>query len=115
MSKHAKIVVITALLGFAFAISGITTSASAAEPAGPVSIKVVDNATKPAVNFPHKAHNAKGYTKDCTTCHTSAEGGKGTIKPEYKVAGFANPFHKTCKGCHEAKAAGPKACGECHK
>ncbi len=69
-----------------------------------------DTITLPAKNgnvtFPHKKHEeiAKG---DCKVCHEKAPG---------KIEGFGKDIaHKTCKGCHESKQAGPTKCGECHK
>jgi flavoprotein len=68
-----------------------------------------DVMTLPAKNgnitFNHKAHQEK--LKDCKICHEKAPG---------KIEGFGKDFaHKTCKGCHEEKKAGPTKCGECHK
>ena len=57
------------------------------------------------VSFPHKMHQEK--LKDCKLCHEKAPG---------KIEGFGKDWaHKTCKGCHETKKAGPTKCGECHK
>ena len=77
--------------------------ASAAMAAGPETI------TLPAKNgnitFQHKAHQEK--LKDCKVCHEKGPG---------KIEGFGKDIaHKTCKGCHEEKKAGPTKCGECHK
>lgn len=68
-----------------------------------------DVMTLPAKNgnitFNHKAHQEK--VGDCKKCHEKAPG---------KIEGFGKDFaHKTCKGCHEEKKAGPTKCGECHK
>jgi flavoprotein len=57
------------------------------------------------VTFAHKAHQDK--LKDCKACHEKGAG---------KIEGFGKDIaHKTCKGCHEEKKAGPTKCGECHK
>lgn len=57
------------------------------------------------VTFQHKQH--QDTLKDCKTCHEKAPG---------KIEGFGkDAAHKLCKGCHEAKKAGPTKCGECHK
>jgi opacity protein-like surface antigen len=68
-----------------------------------------DVITLPAKNgnitFNHKAH--QDQLKDCKICHEKGPG---------KIEGFSKDFaHKTCKGCHEEKKAGPTKCGECHK
>jgi flavoprotein len=57
------------------------------------------------VSFPHKKHQE--VLKGCKDCHEKGPG---------KIEGFGKDWaHKTCKGCHEAKKAGPVKCGECHK
>ena len=68
-----------------------------------------DTITLPAKNgnvtFNHKMH--QDTLKDCKICHEKGPG---------KIEGFGKDFaHKTCKGCHEEKKAGPTKCGECHK
>ncbi|MCM2359854.1 MAG: cytochrome c family protein, partial [Geobacteraceae bacterium] len=58
------------------------------------------------VTFNHKKH--QDSLKDCKACHATEAGGK--------IEGFGKDIaHKTCKGCHEEKKAGPTKCGECHK
>ncbi|HTP64901.1 MAG TPA: cytochrome c7 [Geobacteraceae bacterium] len=69
-----------------------------------------DTMTFPAKNgdvtFNHKAHQDK--LKDCKACHAADAGGK--------IEGFGKDWaHKTCKGCHQDKGAGPTNCGGCHK
>ena len=60
---------------------------------------------KRGVKFDHKAH--QDTLKDCTKCHSKAEGGK--------IEGFGKEFgHNTCKPCH-ASSKGPTACKDCHK
>ncbi len=56
------------------------------------------------VTFDHKKHSASG---DCKVCH-----GEGTPA---KLTLGKDAAHKLCKGCHDAKKAGPTKCGECHK
>jgi flavoprotein len=68
-----------------------------------------DTITLPAKNgnvtFQHKKHVEQ--LKDCKLCHEKAPG---------KIEGFGKDMaHKSCKGCHETKQAGPTKCGECHK
>jgi opacity protein-like surface antigen len=57
------------------------------------------------ITFEHKKHQDR--LKDCKLCHEKAPG---------KIEGLGKDWaHKTCKGCHEEKKAGPTKCGECHK
>jgi len=57
------------------------------------------------VTFPHKKHQE--MLKDCKICHEKGPG---------KIEGFSKEFaHKTCKGCHADKGAGPTKCSGCHK
>jgi cytochrome c553 len=57
------------------------------------------------VTFAHKKHQE--LVKDCKVCHEKGAG---------KIEGFGKEMaHKSCKGCHEEKKAGPTKCGECHK
>jgi len=68
-----------------------------------------DTITLPAKNgnvtFNHKMH--QDTLKDCKICHEKGPG---------KIEGFGKELaHKTCKGCHEEKKAGPTKCGDCHK
>lgn len=68
-----------------------------------------DTLTFPAKNgnvaFDHKKHQQ--VAGECKTCHEKGPG---------KIEGFGKDWaHKSCKGCHEQKKAGPTKCGECHK
>ncbi|QSV46400.1 cytochrome c7 [Geobacter benzoatilyticus] len=57
------------------------------------------------VSFDHKKHQQ--VAGSCKACHEKGPG---------KIEGFGKDWaHKTCKGCHEEKKAGPTKCGECHK
>ena len=57
------------------------------------------------ITFNHKKHQE--MLKDCKACHEKGPG---------KIEGFGKDFaHKTCKGCHADKGAGPTKCSECHK
>ncbi|AJE03364.1 cytochrome c7 [Geobacter pickeringii] len=57
------------------------------------------------VAFNHKKHN--DMLRECRFCHDKSPG---------RIAGFGKDFaHKTCKGCHELRGAGPTKCGLCHK
>ena len=57
------------------------------------------------VTFDHKKHQES--LKDCKICHEKGPG---------KIEGFnKDAAHKSCKGCHSDKGAGPTKCGECHK
>ncbi len=63
------------------------------------------NAKNGNVTFDHKKHQE--LLKDCKVCHEKGPG---------KIEGFGKDWaHKTCKGCHTEKNAGPTKCGECHK
>jgi len=62
-------------------------------------------ATMGKVTFNHKKHQEA--LKECKLCHEKGPG---------KIEGFGKDWaHKTCKGCHEEKKAGPTKCNECHK
>jgi predicted CXXCH cytochrome family protein len=87
--------VLSALLMVVFA-------ASAALAAAPDTVTM--KAKNGDVTFDHKKHSASG---DCKACH-----GEGT--PAKLILG-KDAAHKLCKGCHQAKKAGPTKCGECHK
>ncbi|GFK94469.1 Acidic cytochrome c3 [Fundidesulfovibrio magnetotacticus] len=87
-------------------------------------------ASRPAVSFRHDEHNRKAKLEDCKACHHGL-GKDGRIDPKadssgtkcsdcHTVAGggkgmpLMRAFHRQCGECHEAKGAGPVACGECH-
>ena len=57
------------------------------------------------IAFPHKKHQE--LLKDCKACHAQAPGKIAELNKDWA--------HKTCKGCHETKKAGPTKCSECHK
>ncbi len=62
-------------------------------------------ATMGKVTFNHKKHQET--LKECKLCHEKGPG---------KIEGFGKEWaHKTCKGCHEEKKAGPTKCSDCHK
>jgi len=62
-------------------------------------------ATMGKITFNHKKHQEA--LKECKLCHEKGPG---------KIEGFGKDWaHKTCKGCHEEKKAGPTKCSECHK
>lgn len=68
-----------------------------------------DTITLPAKNgdvtFTHKKHQE--ILKDCKICHEKGAG---------KIEGFGKDLaHKSCKGCHADKGAGPTKCADCHK
>ena len=67
--------------------------------------KLVFEAKNGNVEFSHKKH--QDNLKSCLPCHEQAPG---------KIESFGKDFaHKTCKGCHEEKKAGPIKCPDCHK
>lgn len=58
-----------------------------------------------AVTFTHKRHSE--FIRECRNCHEKTPG---------KIANFGKEYaHKTCKGCHEVRGAGPTKCKLCHK
>lgn len=85
---------------------------------------------RPQVPFAHDAHNEKAELDDCVICHHSmTDDGKRDM--EYSSEGdpcsschditrddggtpLMRAYHKQCITCHEEKAKGPVACGECH-
>lgn len=57
------------------------------------------------ITFNHKRHI--DFLRECKNCHEKTPG---------KIAGFGKDYaHKTCKGCHEVRGAGPTRCGLCHR
>jgi hypothetical protein len=97
-------------------------------------VKVVDDSAfthkeRPAVYFPHDAHNEKAEIGDCNYCHhTYKDGAKSEDESsedkecsECHFSGgskgadnLANVYHIACKSCHEMAKAGPVMCAECH-
>lgn len=86
--------------------------------------------SRPAVPFKHDEHNQKAKIGECTACHHGV-GKDGKLDPKadssgtrcsecHTVAGgkkgmpLMRAYHRQCGQCHEAKGAGPVACGECH-
>ncbi len=90
---------LVAALAIAFA-----TVASAAAPAGPITLPA-----KPgAVTFNHKTH----ASVKCTGCHKDEKGGA--------IEGFGKTVnkdkaHAVCQECHKKEAKGPQKCADCHK
>lgn len=76
-------------------------------PSAPVAVpgpgKVVYPASFGKVTFDHAAHARR---QACTDCHPG--------KPPRKIVLGKEAAHTLCKGCHEAKAAGPAKCAGCH-
>ncbi len=90
---------------------------------------------RPAVHFPHAAHEealsdegcgachhvfdeqvkklvyTEGEEQECKTCHG--------LKPAGTSPALREAYHKSCTGCHRLKKkniekSGPTTCGECH-
>lgn len=71
--------------------------------AGPATITLP--AKNGNVTFNHQKHQE--MLKNCKICHENGPG---------KIEGFGKDWaHKTCKGCHADKGAGPTNCSGCHK
>jgi hypothetical protein len=88
---------------FAAVALSFATVATAAAPAGPVTLPA-----KPGnVTFDHSKHPLK-----CTTCHKDDKGGaiEGFNKTVNK-----DKAHATCLECHKKEAKGPQKCSDCHK
>ncbi|BET58169.1 cytochrome c7 [Geobacter sp. 60473] len=58
-----------------------------------------------AVTFTHKRHSE--FVRECRSCHEKTPGKRKNFGKDYA--------HKTCKGCHEVRGAGPTKCKLCHK
>jgi hypothetical protein len=87
---------------FAAVALSFAVIASAAAPAGPVTLPA-----KPGnVTFNHAKHPQK-----CTTCHKDDKGGaiEGFNKTVNK-----DKAHATCLECHKKEAKGPQKCSDCH-
>jgi hypothetical protein len=78
--------------------------------------------TKPAVEFPHKAHADR--IKNCAECHHKDAAGKeqkcfNCHKAEKKDAAVSlkDAMHTKCQGCHKKDATkkAPTKCDGCHK
>lgn len=88
-----------------------------------------DKHSRPAAVFMHDDHNEKAELYDCNVCHHVYEDGKFMedddsvgipcsdchgLEANGSQPGLMTAYHKQCKGCHQDKAKGPLACGECH-
>ncbi len=89
---------------FAAVALAVATSASAAAPAGPVTLPA-----KPGnVTFNHSKH----ASLKCTQCHKDEKGGaiEGFNKTVNK-----DKAHAACQDCHKKEGKGPQKCADCHK
>jgi hypothetical protein len=89
---------------FAAVALSFASTASAAAPAGPITLPA-----KPGnVTFSHEKHSAL----KCTSCHKQEAGGdiEGIGKDANK-----DKAHAVCLDCHKKEAKGPQKCGDCHK
>jgi len=93
-------------------------------------IDAFENLQRPQVAFEHDVHNEKAEIEDCVICHHSmTEDGKldmenssegetcescHAVKRTDGGTPLMRAYHKQCITCHEEKAKGPVACGECH-
>ena len=84
---------------------------------------------RPPVPFPHEPHNAQAELEECSICHhTYADGQKvadesseGTPCSDCHLPAdgdgwldLISAYHRQCRGCHQARRAGPVMCAECH-
>ena len=114
-----KIIVLFAALAIGAALFGTVATADSHE------VIVIDKAQakKPAVTFPHKAHQDR---TDCVVCHHTAKGADDSVScfechgqnPDIpdpsQMSAKKNPFHIKCIGCHKEEAKGPTKCKQCH-
>ncbi|MFH1914163.1 MAG: cytochrome c3 family protein [Pseudomonadota bacterium] len=133
MKKSLMICLMVSALVCAFALPAVIAGAAVPET---VTMSAPEGAemTKPAVVFPHKAHETLGI--DCFVCHhtndskdaitgCSVDGCHTDNSKEAKKdpTGFYQAFHgkadASCLQCHKTeKKAGknpPVACKDCHK
>ncbi len=77
-----------------------------AAPAKPLHVAdvIVLEASQGKVTLPHLVH-ARQFP--CATCHGEATPGKMALDKE--------SAHALCRDCHQARGAGPTACGGCHR
>lgn len=114
------------------AASTLFLPAAAILPAPPPEKVIIEAAAKkqPPVSLAHQKH-AK-YSKSCDRCHHDAKGltadakvvvkkcsachldPKGKVPSMREMSLTANPFHKTCIGCHKEQKKGPTGCAACH-
>jgi hypothetical protein len=87
--------------------------------------------SRPAAIFAHDSHNEEAGIEECNACHhiynedgTLAEDDSSEdqacadcheTEDVGRKPGLMKAYHLNCKGCHEKQAAGPLACGECHR
>lgn len=98
-------------------------------------IEVVDDSgftssMRPLPKFLHEEHNDMAGIEECNECHHVYDEEGHLIEDEssedmecsecHGSAGGEYPmelvrhYHLNCKGCHQAREAGPVTCGECH-
>jgi hypothetical protein len=116
MKKFAAFTAI--VLAVAFSV-GLVISA---EPPGQIVIDVIQKSRAP-VPFDHEAH-VKVVDK-CNVCHHTSDP-KGTDVVSCSTAdchgtetvgaklNLREAYHKSCRGCHQERKAGPTKCDECH-
>jgi hypothetical protein len=81
---------------------------------------------RPSVQFPHDLHTEvmEERNEECTICHPVHDDGRLSLKYERLADGSGQEmldlYHENCIACHEERAstgaaAGPVACGDCHR
>ncbi len=85
---------------------------------------------RPLPAFKHDEHNVLAEIEDCIECHHVYDDAGNRLEDEssedqecsecHGAEGDEYPmelvrrYHMNCKGCHQAKKAGPVTCGTCH-
>ena len=124
-----------ALLGMlsicCFSWLGCSASEAAEQVTRPDLVVVADGTPfagldRPSVLFPHDLHTEvmKERNEDCTICHPLDPDGRLSSRyqrlEEIEEDDLIDLYHDDCIGCHQERAsanqaAGPVACGDCHR
>jgi hypothetical protein len=125
-----------ALLGMAsiccLAWGGCSAGEAAEQVTRPDLVTVIDMALfeefdRPSVQFPHDLHTdvMRERKEECTICHQLEADGRLSTKYQRLLEDVGEEelvdlYHDNCIGCHQERAmageaAGPVACGECHR
>lgn len=79
----------------------------------------LESGSLPAVDFPHRLHQAK--LEDCSVCHDMFPPERGAIKTLQKKGELEKKavMNQKCISCHKeektaGKPSGPVSCTQCH-